>query len=64
MAPDEHRARRIYSWLPIWTARTNCDITSTAAGQMLAVGGWILQLLAWAFATLFVAGFTSAVRKT
>ncbi|WP_433032749.1 hypothetical protein [Plantactinospora sp. CA-290183] len=45
-------------------AGTNCDVTSSATGQMLAVGGWILQLLAWAFATLFVAGFTSAVRKT
>jgi hypothetical protein len=28
------------------------------------VAGWGLQLLAWAFATLFVAGFTGAVRKT
>lgn len=26
--------------------------------------GWGLRLLAWAFATLFVAGFTNAVRKT
>jgi hypothetical protein len=44
--------------------RANCDLTSSAAGQMLTVGSWILQLLAWAFATLFVAGFTGAVRKT
>jgi hypothetical protein len=28
------------------------------------VSGWALQLLAWAFATLFIAGFTGAVRKT
>jgi hypothetical protein len=44
--------------------RTNCDVTTSVTGQILTVGSWILQLLAWAFATLFVAGFTSAVRKT
>jgi hypothetical protein len=44
--------------------RTNCDVTSSATGQILTAGGWFLQLLAWAFATLFVAGFTSAIRKT
>ncbi|WP_163512201.1 hypothetical protein [Fodinicola acaciae] len=27
-------------------------------------GGWGLRVLAWAFATLFVAGFKGAVRKT
>jgi len=26
--------------------------------------GWVLRLLAWAFAALFIAGFTGAVRKT
>ena len=41
-----------------------CEITTTrTAGQLLTTSGWILQLLAWAFATLFVAGITSAVRK-
>lgn len=44
--------------------RTNCDVTTSVTGQILTVGSWVLQLLAWAFATLFVAGFTSAVRKT
>jgi hypothetical protein len=29
-----------------------------------SIGGWILRLLAWLFAALFIAGFTSAVRKT
>ncbi|GIH19421.1 hypothetical protein Raf01_75930 [Rugosimonospora africana] len=45
-------------------ARDRCEPTDTAAGQTLTVAGWFLQLLAWTFATLFIAGFTSAVRKT
>jgi len=45
-------------------ARTQCDLTDRPAGQRLAVSGWGLQLLAWAFATLFVAGFTGVIRKT
>ncbi|MFE9190036.1 hypothetical protein ACFYL6_10535 [Micromonospora sp. NPDC007208] len=45
-------------------ARDRCQPTDTAAGQTLTIAGWILQLLAWSFATLFIAGFTSAVRKT
>ena len=44
--------------------RDHCDTTSSATGQVLTVAGWVLQLLAWAFGTLFVAGFTGAVRKT
>lgn len=45
-------------------ARSDCTTTDTAAGQALTATGWTLQACAWAFATLFVAGFTSAVRKT
>jgi hypothetical protein len=45
-------------------ASDQCGMTNAAVGQWLTVVGWILQILAWAFATLFVAGFTSAVRKT
>jgi hypothetical protein len=30
----------------------------------LTAVGWVLRLLAWMFAALFIAGFTSAVRKT
>jgi hypothetical protein len=44
-------------------ARQQRDVTDTAAGQWLTVAGWALQLLGWAFATLFVAGFTGAVRR-
>ena len=55
--------------LPVGTsvARVDCDLTkhsaSVTAAWLTAVG-WILRLLAWAFAALFIAGFTSAVRKT
>jgi hypothetical protein len=45
-------------------ARDLCDTTDSATGQALTVAAWVLQLLAWAFAALFIAGFTSAVRKT
>ncbi|GLZ35937.1 hypothetical protein Lesp02_81240 [Lentzea sp. NBRC 105346] len=41
-----------------------CQVaTTTGAGQFVVVTTWVLQLLAWAFATLFVAGFTGLVRK-
>ncbi|WP_203719049.1 hypothetical protein [Asanoa siamensis] len=45
-------------------ARDRCQPTDTTMGQLVTVAGWVLQLLAWTFATLFIAGFTSAVRKT
>ncbi|MFE0130056.1 hypothetical protein ACFWY6_00435 [Streptomyces sp. NPDC059037] len=45
-------------------ARSDCTTTGTAAGQALTATGWTLQACAWAFVALFVAGFTSAVRKT
>jgi len=55
--------------LPVGTsvAQAGCDLAkdaaSTTAAWLTAVG-WVLRLLAWGFAALFVAGFTSAVRKT
>ncbi|MEV0679516.1 hypothetical protein AB0I60_23620 [Actinosynnema sp. NPDC050436] len=39
-------------------------LTTTGLGRFVVVSTWVLQLLAWAFATLFVAGFTGLVRKT
>jgi hypothetical protein len=39
-------------------------ITTTGLGQFVVITTWFLQALAWAFATLFVAGFTGLVRKT
>ncbi|HEY3609410.1 MAG TPA: hypothetical protein VGL06_18055 [Pseudonocardiaceae bacterium] len=45
-------------------AGAHCVTTATTPGQILTVAGWALQLLAWAFATLFIAGFTGVVRKT
>lgn len=48
---------------PLLNTRARCETTTSGAGQVLTVTGWLLRLLAWAFATLFIAGFTSAVRK-
>lgn len=48
-------------------ARDNCDLTTDSASvtaAWLSIAGWVLRLLAWVFAALFIAGFTSAVRKT
>jgi len=55
--------------LPIGTSvgRADCDLTTDSASvtaAWLTAVGWVLRLLAWAFAALFIAGFTSAVRKT
>ncbi|BBH67084.1 hypothetical protein ACTI_37690 [Actinoplanes sp. OR16] len=44
--------------------RDQCAPTATTTGQALTIVGWLLQALAWAFAALFIAGFTSAVRRT
>jgi hypothetical protein len=45
------------------TARDFCQPTDTRPGEILTVTGWVLRVLAWASATLFIAGFTSAVRR-
>jgi hypothetical protein len=55
--------------LPVGTsvARADCDLTknsASATAAWLTAAGWVLRLLAWAFAALFIAGFTSAVRKS
>jgi hypothetical protein len=55
--------------LPVGTtvARVDCDLTTDSASvtaAWLAAVGWVLRVLAWTFAALFIAGFTSAVRKT
>jgi hypothetical protein len=55
--------------LPVGTtvARVDCNLTtdsSSATAAWLTVVGWVLRILAWGFAALFIAGFTSAVRKT
>jgi hypothetical protein len=55
--------------LPVGTGvtRASCDLTkdsASATAAWLTAAGWLLRLLAWVFAALFVAGFTSAVRKT
>jgi hypothetical protein len=55
--------------LPVGTsaARAGCDLATDSASVTVAwltAAGWVLRLLAWVFAALFIAGFTSAVRKT
>ena len=55
--------------LPVGTtvARVDCNLTTDSASSTavwLTVIGWVLRVLAWAFAALFIAGFTGAVRKT
>ena len=52
--------------LPLVTTdvTTTCTTTATTAGEWLSAIGLAAQIIGWAFATLFVAGFTSAVRKT
>jgi hypothetical protein len=49
---------------PLVTTNAVCATTSVTAGHVLTVSGWLLKLLAWAFASLFIAGFTGAVRKS
>ena len=55
--------------LPVGTslARAVCGLTkyaASAAATWLVAAGWVLRVLAWVFAALFIAGFTGAVRKT
>ena len=55
--------------LPVGTsvARADCDLTTdsaSATAAWLSATGWVLRLVAWVFAALFIAGFTTAVRKT
>lgn len=41
-----------------------CEFNQTTTGSdLLIAAGWLTQFLGWAFATLFVAGFTGLVRK-
>jgi hypothetical protein len=55
--------------LPVDTsvARVDCDLTkdsASATAAWLTTVGWVPRLLAWVFPARFIAGFTSAVRKT
>ncbi|SDP79488.1 hypothetical protein SAMN04487905_10978, partial [Actinopolyspora xinjiangensis] len=41
-----------------------CEIATTNTwGQALYLGNYLLTILGWAFATLFVAGYTGLIRK-
>lgn len=55
--------------LPVGTSmgRADCELArdpASAVTTWLIAGSWVLRVLAWVFAALFIAGFTSAVRKT
>ena len=56
----------IHLGLPLIETNANetCRAASNRAGRAIIAGGWVLQTSSWALATLFVAGFTGAVRKT
>jgi uncharacterized protein YjbI with pentapeptide repeats len=43
---------------------TQCGTTLTGTGTALTVLRWLLEAAAWTFAILFIAGFTSVIRKT
>jgi hypothetical protein len=49
---------------PLVSTTTQCNTTNSTTGEVLTIARWTLQVLAWALATLFIAGFTNAVRKT
>ncbi|TMR01847.1 hypothetical protein ETD83_13765 [Actinomadura soli] len=45
------------------TRRTRCNLVPTSDGeQWIVAAGWVPQFLGWAFATLFVAGYTKLIR--
>jgi hypothetical protein len=55
--------------LPVGTsaARADCDLTkdsTSAAAAWLTAEGWVLRLLAWAFAALFIAGLSRRLAGT
>jgi hypothetical protein len=47
-------------------SKTRCAITTdhNTTGGILTAAGWLLQVLGFAFATLFVAGLTGIIRKS
>ena len=52
--------------LPVINTRlsNNCSLNSTTiTGQILTATSWLLQGLAWALATLVIAGYTGLIRK-
>jgi hypothetical protein len=49
---------------PLVAPAAQCGTTLTSTGTALTVLRWLLEVAAWALATLFFAGFTSVIRKT
>jgi hypothetical protein len=46
-----------------FAAANRCELTNAGAAQWIFVFSLVLQVLSWAFITLFVTGFTGIVRK-
>ncbi|HTA09528.1 MAG TPA: hypothetical protein VK836_13500 [Streptosporangiaceae bacterium] len=49
---------------PLAGPAAQCGTTLSATGSALTVLRWLLEAAAWAFVALFIAGFTSVVRRT
>ena len=49
---------------PFISASPPCVASATSAGSAFTIARWFLQVAVWALATLFIAGFTSAVRRS
>lgn len=58
------RARSRRSVPPSHAAAGSCQPVASIAGDALTAARWALQLIAWALAALFIAGFTLIVWKT
>jgi len=49
---------------PLGVPSAQCGTTLLGAGSAFTVLHWLLEVAAWALAALFIAGFTSVVRKS
>lgn len=50
--------------IPLINTPTPCQPTNTPKGTTVYTTGWVLTLTAYSLLTLFIAGFTNAIRKT
>jgi hypothetical protein len=49
---------------PLGVPSAQCGTTLLGTGSAFTVLHWLLEVAAWALAALFIAGFTSVVRKS
>lgn len=62
--PISRAAYALHATVPLITTANPCQPTNTPSGVAVQVLVWALSLAAWALLTLFIAGFTNAIRKT